>query len=76
LIQTYLLGYNIVSWSGWLYVLVLAISELVKTGGQWEGVFDATWSVLQVVQTAALFEVSIVSSCTPLLLTFLFKGLP
>ncbi|KAI8337233.1 tyrosine phosphatase-like protein [Chlamydoabsidia padenii] len=56
-IQTYLLAYNILSWSGWFYVLVLALNELIKTGGQWQGVFDATWSALQIVQTAALFEV-------------------
>ncbi|CAO3597947.1 unnamed protein product [Absidia cylindrospora] len=56
-IPTYLLAYNVVSWCGWLYVLQLAIAELIKSNGDWRGVFEVTWPLLQVVQTAALFEV-------------------
>ncbi|KAI8342030.1 tyrosine phosphatase-like protein [Chlamydoabsidia padenii] len=56
-LRTYLLAYNILSWSGWFHILVLVTIELAISGGDWEDVFEMTWPALQIVQTAALFEV-------------------
>ncbi|KAI8060431.1 tyrosine phosphatase-like protein [Gongronella butleri] len=56
-VKFYLIAYNVVSFLGWGLVLQKALVELFETQGQWTGVFAATWPVLKIVQTCALFEV-------------------
>ncbi|SAM03874.1 hypothetical protein [Absidia glauca] len=58
LLKNYLLAYNFLSWGGWFHILVIALIDLAISGGDWEDVFEVTWPALQIVQTAALFEVS------------------
>ena len=42
---------------GWLWILVLTISEIYNNDGDYKSVFDIVWPALTYVQTAALFEV-------------------
>ncbi|CAO3616321.1 unnamed protein product [Cunninghamella blakesleeana] len=56
-VPNYLFTYNVVSWFGWFHVLQLAATQLIVSGGDYTGVFDATWATLKVVQTAAIFEI-------------------
>ncbi|ORX44243.1 PTPLA-domain-containing protein [Hesseltinella vesiculosa] len=56
-VKTYLVAYNVASWAGWFAILLKALSELYQSQGNWTHVFDATWPLLQIVQTCALFEV-------------------
>ncbi|CEP12671.1 hypothetical protein [Parasitella parasitica] len=56
LLKTYLVAYNFTSLTGWAYVLFLALAQIVSTGS-YKDVFEATWPVLIVVQSTALFEI-------------------
>lgn len=73
LLKNYLLAYNFLSWGGWFHILVIALIDLAVSGGDWEDVFEVTWPALQIVQTAALFEVSALSPSShhsPLIIFF------
>ncbi|KAI7897205.1 tyrosine phosphatase-like protein [Mucor mucedo] len=56
LLKAYLIAYNVGSLAGWGYVLLLAIQQLFKAQ-DYTNVFEATWPVLIVVQSTALFEI-------------------
>ncbi|KAI9487646.1 MAG: tyrosine phosphatase-like protein [Benjaminiella poitrasii] len=56
LLKTYLVAYNFASLAGWAYVLFLALAQIARSG-TYQNVFEATWPVLIVVQTTALFEI-------------------
>lgn len=56
--KLYLISYNVASLAGWAYVLFLAIQQLIKAE-DYKNVFEATWPVLIVVQSTALFEVCV-----------------
>jgi hypothetical protein len=53
-----LVAYNFASLAGWAYILFLALAQVARTGS-YEKVFEVTWPVLIVVQSTALFEVSV-----------------
>ncbi|OBZ87404.1 Very-long-chain (3R)-3-hydroxyacyl-CoA dehydratase PASTICCINO 2 [Choanephora cucurbitarum] len=55
--EWYLLSYNQVSFGGWGWILLLTITQLYNTEGDYTKVFDVVWPALSYVQTAALFEV-------------------
>ncbi|KAI7899655.1 tyrosine phosphatase-like protein [Cokeromyces recurvatus] len=56
LLKLYLITYNFASLAGWAYVLFLALAQIARESS-YQNVFEATWPVLIVVQTTALFEV-------------------
>ena len=62
--EWYLLSYNQVSFGGWGWILLLTITQLYNTEGDYTKVFDVVWPALSYVQTAALFEVSQVKPLT------------
>jgi hypothetical protein len=55
-LKLYLISYNVASLAGWAFVLFLALQQLAQTQ-DYTKTFDATWSVLVIVQSTALFEV-------------------
>ncbi|XP_065188026.1 very-long-chain (3R)-3-hydroxyacyl-CoA dehydratase 2-like [Sycon ciliatum] len=55
--RAYLLLYNGILSNGWLIVLVQMVQHLVKTDGDYAGVYEAVALPLQVFQTAAILEI-------------------
>lgn len=54
----YLLGYNGACAAGWAYVLFVCVKHLAGDKGDPQAVYDDVEKVLQIVQTAAIMEVS------------------
>ncbi|KAL0090615.1 tyrosine phosphatase-like protein [Phycomyces blakesleeanus] len=57
MVQWYLLSYNQMSFLGWFWIFFLTVQQLWNTGGDYTTVFDVVWPAMQLVQTAAIFEV-------------------
>lgn len=56
--NAYLIGYNLACAGGWAYVLLACISHILA-GNEPQALYDEVEKVLQIVQTAALMEVSV-----------------
>lgn len=57
--KLYLLGYNFACAAGWAYVLVACVKHIVTgKSEQPQALYDEVEQVLQIVQTAAIMEVT------------------